>query len=66
MATNNDKKSKKKSGTKKSAETKVRIVTADHGPVSEVSVPALECHDVDVFYGNFRAVSEVNMTFGTN
>jgi phosphate ABC transporter ATP-binding protein len=66
MAPNNDKKSKKKSGTKKATETTVRIVAADHGPVSEVVIPALECHDVDVYYGTFRAVSEVNMTFGTN
>ena len=66
MAPNNDKKSKKKSGTKKATETTVRIVAADHGPVSEVVIPALECHDVDVYYGTFRAVSEVNMSFGTN
>jgi phosphate transport system ATP-binding protein len=66
MATNNDKKSTKTPSPKKAKDAKVRIVTADHGPVSEVVVPALECHDVDVYYGNFRAVSEVNMTFGTN
>ena len=66
MATNNDKKSNQDSGAKKDAEAKVRIVTADHGPVSEVVLPALECQDVDVFYGSFRAVSDVNMSFGTN
>jgi phosphate transport system ATP-binding protein len=66
MATNNDKKSNQDSGAKKDAEAKVRIVTADHGPVPEVGLPALECQDVDVFYGNFRAVSDVNMSFGTN
>ena len=70
MATKNDKKSdtksEKKSGTKKSAETTVHIETAQKSSVSDIVVPALECHDVDVFYGNFRAVSDVNMTFGTN
>lgn len=70
MATKNDKKSdkksEKKSGKKKSAETTVHIETAHKSSVSDIVVPALECHDVDVFYGNFRAVSDVNMTFGTN
>jgi phosphate ABC transporter ATP-binding protein len=26
----------------------------------------MECHDVNVFYGNFRAVSGVNLSFGRN
>lgn len=33
---------------------------------SSIVDPVLECDNVDVFYGNFRAVTDVSMNFGIN
>lgn len=56
----------KKVASKKSADTSIRIATTNANEVPDVIVPALECHDVDVYYGDFRAVSDVSMAFGKN
>lgn len=56
----------KKDSAKKSSDTTIRIATTAPSDAPNVLVPALECHDVDVYYGDFRAVSDVSMAFGKN
>jgi phosphate transport system ATP-binding protein len=58
MPTNDD--------AKKAKDPNIRIAPARAAATNEVVAPVIECHDVDVFYGNFRAVSDVSMSFGTN
>ena len=37
-----------------------------HREVGDLPVPVMECADVDVYYGKFRAVTNVNLAFGEN
>ena len=34
--------------------------------LSKEPVPVIECENVDIYYGNFRAVSDVTMVYGHN
>lgn len=56
----------KKDDAKMAKDPNIRIAPARAVASSGVVAPVIECHDVDVFYGNFRAVSDVSMSFGTN
>ncbi|MEY4457646.1 MAG: phosphate transporter ATP-binding protein [Actinomycetota bacterium] len=44
----------------------VKITPAAGAASSSIVDPVLECDNVDVFYGNFRAVTDVSMDFGIN
>lgn len=44
----------------------VHVETAAQRVLADVPNPIMECIDVDIFYGKFRAVTGVNLTFGEN
>ncbi|MFM6981698.1 MAG: phosphate ABC transporter ATP-binding protein PstB [Microbacteriaceae bacterium] len=44
----------------------VKIAATQRPTASAIVDPVLECDNVDVFYGNFRAVTDVSMDFGIN
>lgn len=44
----------------------MHVDAGSHRLVSDVPVPVMECSDVDVYYGKFRAVTNVNLAFGEN
>jgi len=40
--------------------------SGNHGALSESPHPVMQCRDVNVYYGDFRAVTGVDLTFGQN
>lgn len=44
----------------------LHIATRKRPQIPAVPEPVIECHGVDVYYGSFRAVTNVDLTFGKN
>nr|WP_276510562.1 phosphate ABC transporter ATP-binding protein PstB [Pseudoclavibacter helvolus] len=44
----------------------MHIATRKRPQIPAVPEPVIECHGVDVYYGSFRAVTNVDLTFGKN
>ena len=42
----------------------VRHQAAHHGPAEAPPEPVMEAHELNVYYGDFHAVHDVNLAFG--